>query len=123
MRLCSWSLALSLATGSVDAFPAHAVGLSASLSTDGLKDALGAIERLTGNLAIDPRKPIEISGKHAFQAPSKKDHRGPCPGLNALANHGYISRSGITSFVEVSTAITQGQRALAYQWFQTMLIF
>jgi hypothetical protein len=29
-----------------------------------------------------------------FEAPSADDHRGPCPGLNTLANHGIINRNG-----------------------------
>ncbi|RDA95228.1 hypothetical protein CP533_1908 [Ophiocordyceps camponoti-saundersi (nom. inval.)] len=29
-----------------------------------------------------------------FQPPGPNDSRGPCPGLNALANHGYFRRSG-----------------------------
>ncbi|KAJ7108982.1 Cloroperoxidase [Mycena crocata] len=31
---------------------------------------------------------------HEFRAPKKGDVRGPCPGLNALANHGYLPRNG-----------------------------
>lgn len=40
-----------------------------------------------------------VTGDHAFQAPDfeKGDQRGPCPGLNALANHGYIPHNGIVS--------------------------
>jgi hypothetical protein len=29
---------------------------------------------------------IDVSGPHAWIAPGSKDLRGPCPGLNALAN-------------------------------------
>jgi hypothetical protein len=38
-----------------------------------------------------------VTGAHAFQPPNfaQGDQRGPCPGLNALANHGYIPRNGI----------------------------
>jgi len=38
-----------------------------------------------------------VSGSHAFRAPNlaNGDQRGPCPALNALANHGYISHDGI----------------------------
>jgi hypothetical protein len=50
-------------------------------------------------------KPIDVSGVHAFHPPTAGDQRGPCPGLNALANHGYISRDGIASFAEVVSAI------------------
>ncbi|CEJ94365.1 hypothetical protein VHEMI09902 [[Torrubiella] hemipterigena] len=31
---------------------------------------------------------------HAFQAPGPGDVRSPCPGLNALANHGFLPRNG-----------------------------
>jgi Peroxidase, family 2 len=31
-----------------------------------------------------------------FIAPGPNDKRGPCPGLNAAANHGFLPRSGIT---------------------------
>lgn len=35
---------------------------------------------------------ISTSGVNAFVPPNFKagDQRGPCPGLNALANHGYL---------------------------------
>lgn len=29
---------------------------------------------------------IDVSGEHAFVPPGSGDKRGPCPGLNALAN-------------------------------------
>ncbi|CZS91364.1 related to oxidase [Rhynchosporium agropyri] len=39
---------------------------------------------------------VSIEGEHAFMAPVKgKDLRGPCPGLNAAANHGYIPHNGV----------------------------
>ncbi|KAF7304530.1 HEME-HALOPEROXIDASE domain-containing protein [Mycena chlorophos] len=31
---------------------------------------------------------------HHYQKPGPNDQRSPCPGLNALANHGYLPRSG-----------------------------
>lgn len=51
--------------------------------------------------------PVQTTGEHEFIAPDFEagDQRGPCPGLNALANHGYISRDGVTGLVEVTTAI------------------
>lgn len=36
--------------------------------------------------------------------PGHEDRRGPCPALNALANHGYISRDGVTNMDEVVAA-------------------
>ena len=47
-------------------------------------------------------------------APGPKDNRGPCPGLNTLANHGYISRSGVSSVVELTTASNEGMDSLTY---------
>ncbi|KAJ9249975.1 hypothetical protein DTO195F2_8345 [Paecilomyces variotii] len=55
------------------------------------------------------REPVDLTGKHAFQPPNFEagDQRGPCPGLNALANHGYIPRNGVVSFVDVVPAINK----------------
>ncbi|KAK2606433.1 hypothetical protein QQS21_003126 [Conoideocrella luteorostrata] len=46
--------------------------------------------------------PIDVSGKHEFVPPDlgAGDQRGPCPGLNALANHGYLPHDGIYSIFE-----------------------
>ncbi|KAH1272502.1 hypothetical protein KXX33_004743 [Aspergillus fumigatus] len=52
-------------------------------------------------------KPIDVTGVHAFQPPRKGDQRGPCPALNALANHAYIPRSGVVSFAEVIAAVNK----------------
>ena len=42
---------------------------------------------------------------HAFIAPDyTKDIRGPCPGLNTAANHGFLARDGITTFNELVDA-------------------
>ncbi|KAG9112986.1 hypothetical protein FRC07_007819, partial [Ceratobasidium sp. 392] len=48
---------------------------------------------------FDPAKQkVNVSGTHAFQPPTPGDLRGPCPGLNALANHGYLPRNGLVTF-------------------------
>ncbi|KAF1982538.1 hypothetical protein K402DRAFT_362648 [Aulographum hederae CBS 113979] len=39
-----------------------------------------------------------------FKYPGPTDVRGLCPTLNTLANHGFISRTGITTFAEASNA-------------------
>ncbi|KAL5121771.1 hypothetical protein ACEQ8H_000458 [Pleosporales sp. CAS-2024a] len=51
--------------------------------------------------------PVENTGAHAYIAPGPNDLRGPCPGLNTMANHGYINRSGWSSAVELATASNQ----------------
>lgn len=37
---------------------------------------------------------VDVHGEHAYVAPGAGDIRGPCPGLNAAANHGYLPRNG-----------------------------
>ncbi|KAL9084904.1 MAG: hypothetical protein Q9165_007857 [Trypethelium subeluteriae] len=77
----------------------------------------GVLQPLTGVLAgLDiptpqPQGFVVIPGDdpdHQFQAPGATDVRGICPTLNALANHGYISRDGITSFAEAANAVQTG---------------
>ncbi|KAF2106878.1 hypothetical protein BDV96DRAFT_637856 [Lophiotrema nucula] len=43
-------------------------------------------------------------GLHPFQFPKTTDVRGMCPTLNTMANHGFISRTGITTFAEAANA-------------------
>ncbi|KAF5847163.1 hypothetical protein GGP41_003481 [Bipolaris sorokiniana] len=38
---------------------------------------------------------------YPFQPPGPTDQRGPCPGLNTLANHGYIPRNGIATIAQI----------------------
>lgn len=52
------------------------------------------------------RKAIPDSA-HPFQAPAASAQRGSCPGLNAMANYGYISRSGITNVGELLWALQE----------------
>ena len=40
---------------------------------------------------------VSNQGAHAFVPPSGNDQRGPCPGLNAMANHGYLPHNGVGS--------------------------
>jgi hypothetical protein len=42
---------------------------------------------------------------HEWQAPGPNDLRGPCPGLNAFANHGFIPKDGyatIQQFIDAT---------------------
>lgn len=64
----------------------------------------GVLQRLTGALALvdiptpQPQGLKKIPGDdplHQFKTPGPTDVRGICPTLNALANHGYISRNGV----------------------------
>ena len=40
---------------------------------------------------------VRPGSPHQFIAPKAGEKRGPCPGLNAAANHGFIPRNGITT--------------------------
>ncbi|KAL1799331.1 hypothetical protein ACET3X_003368 [Alternaria dauci] len=93
----------------VNAFPALNPSHLKNLTPEKLDAAIRSVNELkqSKRFLVDVTKPIDITGEHAFRAPKGKDQRGPCPGLNALANHGYISRDGVTSFVEVVAAINQ----------------
>lgn len=74
----------------------------------------GLLAPLTGPLAaLDVPTPQDSGLKaipgddpnHQYIAPGPTDVRGNCPTLNTLANHGYLSRDGITSFAEAANAI------------------
>lgn len=45
------------------------------------------------------------SDEHKFIPPGPGDIRGPCPGLNLLANHGYLNRNGVTNLFQGIDAI------------------
>ncbi|KAM0140745.1 hypothetical protein ACHAP3_002423 [Botrytis cinerea] len=59
-------------------------------------------------LLVDPlTTPIDVTGDHAFVPPDfdNGDQRGPCPGLNMLANHNYIPHNGVASMVEIIAGV------------------
>lgn len=53
---------------------------------------------------------IDVTGAHAFVPPNfaAGDLRGPCPGLNALANHNYLPHNGFASVTQFVQATDQG---------------
>lgn len=52
---------------------------------------------------------VDTTGKHAWKAPSETDQRGPCPGLNSLANHGYLPHNGIGTLDQFIDATMRGE--------------
>ena len=50
---------------------------------------------------------IDVTGEHAWVAPGPNDLRGPCPGLNALANHGYFPHNGVVPVAVGASATGQ----------------
>ncbi|KAF8602855.1 hypothetical protein BDV93DRAFT_607177 [Ceratobasidium sp. AG-I] len=105
MRSTSSLILLALAGSSV-AFPAGADKRSAEAA--GCPFAVAGAKRQGGILpavTFDPAKQkIDVTGAHAFQPPGPSDKRGPCPGLNALANHGYLPRNGVTTLTQAAGA-------------------
>lgn len=66
-------------------------------------DIVEALDQFIGFDALT--MPVDVTGAHSFKPPAAGDERGPCPGLNALANHGYIAHDGIVSFANTVAAI------------------
>ncbi|CAK4031304.1 aromatic peroxygenase-like [Lecanosticta acicola] len=73
----------------------------------------GVIQPFSGVLALlDVPAPQEVGLQlipgndpdHQYVKPTTSDVRGMCPTLNTMANHGYISRDGITTFAEAANA-------------------
>ena len=52
---------------------------------------------------------VSTTGKYAWVAPGAGDQRGPCPGLNALANHGYLPHNGVADIPTTISAVNTGK--------------
>ncbi|KAG9950922.1 Cloroperoxidase, partial [Aureobasidium melanogenum] len=64
----------------------------------------GAQNGLPGKGVGGYQVPAPGDTAHQYVAPGKNDIRGPCPGLNAAANHNFLSHDGITTFNELVDA-------------------
>ncbi|KAJ4287353.1 hypothetical protein N0V90_012751 [Kalmusia sp. IMI 367209] len=70
--------------------------------TNTVSGLLGAV---ANNVAPKNKRP---EPGYEFKAPGPGDSRGPCPGLNLLANHGYLPRNGKVTFGQVLEATSRG---------------
>jgi len=61
-------------------------GLTGTLTELG-SDVEGFLEFIASSVDQDNLRP---EAGYLFQAPGPNDSRGPCPGLNLLANYGYV---------------------------------
>ncbi|TFK18174.1 Cloroperoxidase [Coprinopsis marcescibilis] len=73
------------------------------------------VEAQGGKVPPNPPGPPSFTGTklvddsdHPWQAPQSGDIRGPCPGLNTLASHGYLPRNGVASPSQIITAVQEG---------------
>ncbi|CAK3996732.1 Aromatic peroxygenase [Lecanosticta acicola] len=67
------------------------------------------VQGLLGSIAtsVDPENRRPEPGYH-FREPRPNDSRGACPGLNLLANYGYLPRDGYVNFGQVVEAVARG---------------
>ncbi|KAL8909766.1 MAG: hypothetical protein Q9171_004911, partial [Xanthocarpia ochracea] len=66
--------------------------------------------RTKRQIGFDPiAQRVSTSGKYVWKAPNLAagDKRGPCPGLNALANHGYLPHNGVAPAATIIQAVNQ----------------
>ncbi|GKT95361.1 heme-thiolate peroxidase [Colletotrichum tofieldiae] len=71
--------------------------------TNTISGLLGAVAQ--GTLNPNNKRP---EPGYDFKAPGPGDSRGPCPGLNLLANHGYLPRNGYVNLGQVIEATARG---------------
>ncbi|TFK18472.1 Cloroperoxidase [Coprinopsis marcescibilis] len=84
----------------------------AGLSERQLEEALSTLEPRVPSPPPGPEEDqgprLVVDPAHPFLAPVPGDQRGPCPGLNTLANHGYIPRDGVASPSQIISASMAG---------------
>ncbi|UPX20123.1 uncharacterized protein EKO05_0010367 [Ascochyta rabiei] len=72
-----------------------------------LGDTVGGLLNSVGNALVVASNKRPEPG-YTFKAPGPGDSRGPCPGLNLLANYGYLPRNGFVNFGQVLDATSRG---------------
>lgn len=74
--------------------------------------AAAPVEKRQTPLSVPPFDPVQQyvsnTGAHAFVAPGPTDQRGPCPGLNAMANHNYMPHNGIATIQQFIDGTEKG---------------
>ncbi|KAI8933979.1 hypothetical protein NX059_008752 [Plenodomus lindquistii] len=65
---------------------------------------VGAKNGVPGTGVGGIKVPADGDTAHQFVAPGPNDIRGPCPGLNAAANHNFLAHDGVVTFNELVDA-------------------
>ncbi|KZT33632.1 Cloroperoxidase [Sistotremastrum suecicum HHB10207 ss-3] len=90
----------------------HSLSLLCSLTTttppQAPADASGGVIIVIPPVSNDTGIKQIPDAAHPWVAPGPDDQRGPCPGLNTLANHGYLPHNGIVSSEQIVTAVGEG---------------
>lgn len=109
-------LVAAVAAPAALAFPAGALSDFGDISNEDLAQIQALVEQVKGdilqkralgldampNKKFDPvAQRVDTSGEHRFIPPGPNDIRGSCPGLNILANYGYINRNGVGSLTDL----------------------
>ena len=110
MKYSSCLIALALYSTEIAAFPSHMFDLSMSEEEKrSIANIATTIEaEAKSRRAGTPLAPgfsaseqyVSTTGANAFVPPGPDDLRGPCPGLNAMANHAYIPHNGVATITE-----------------------
>ena len=75
---------------------------------------LAVKEELKRQTTFDPStQHVSTTGEYVWVAPGSGDQRGPCPGLNALANHGYLPHNGVADIPTIVSAVNNGNPVFA----------
>ncbi|KZO94165.1 Cloroperoxidase [Calocera viscosa TUFC12733] len=117
MRFAAISLLLAATPLVVEAYPQYAKRLAGSRNDNRAKYPIlrraavpysdqypytGAkLDGQSGTGKGGVQVPAPGDTAHEYQDPPPGAYRGPCPGLNTLANHGFLSRDGITTYTEM----------------------
>ncbi|KAI6906090.1 hypothetical protein D0869_08728 [Hortaea werneckii] len=77
--------------------------------TDTVSSVVNDVQGLLGSVAsaVDQDN-LRPEPGFEFQPPGPGDSRGPCPGLNLLANYGYLPRNGHVNYGQVLEATARG---------------
>ncbi|KAK0544806.1 hypothetical protein OC846_005226 [Tilletia horrida] len=116
MRLSAATAVVATLLTTANAFPHLAEGWE-HRSLAGMSEE--TINEIFSRQAIVGAKPIPAAQTntssrlvydvyHPYKAPGPNDIRGPCPGLNTLANHGYLNRTGIVTPQAIVKAVQKG---------------
>ena len=71
---------------------------------------LATDKELKRQVTFDPASQlVSTTGQYTWVAPGAGDQRGPCPGLNALANHGYLPHNGVADITTIVSAVNNGE--------------
>lgn len=109
MMIFKSALVLFLVIPFTLAYPAHFAKICQKLVDKFLENRknLTHIPNPPGPLQDDCIKMVN-DPTHPYIPPKPTDLRGPCPGLNTLANHNYLPRSGVARPDQLITAVMEG---------------